>query len=97
MVDGDTGRPTEYDGPKVQPPDWWEKFWKRHLDNTGQTREQALKELRKLHGPKFMPRTEQDLGDKAVKRFRARAGRRPMPARVTCNASPQRKQGTAWF
>ena len=72
VVDGDTGRPTEYDGPRVQPPDWWEKFWKRHLDNTGQTREQALKELRKLHGPKFMPRTEQDLGDEAVKRFRAK-------------------------
>ncbi|MDG2990493.1 hypothetical protein L3556_06030 [Candidatus Synechococcus calcipolaris G9] len=29
VVDGDTGRPTEYDGPKNEPPDWWYNFWQR--------------------------------------------------------------------
>ena len=37
VTDGDTGRPTEYDGDKNQPLDWWQVFWKRHHDNTGLT------------------------------------------------------------
>ena len=28
VTGGDTGRPTEYDSDKVQPPDWWEHFLK---------------------------------------------------------------------
>jgi hypothetical protein len=35
VVGGESSRPTEYDGPKTQPADWWEVFWKRFEDNTG--------------------------------------------------------------
>jgi hypothetical protein len=41
VVDGDTSRPTEYDGPKVQPSGWWDAFWKRFEDNTGLTQFEA--------------------------------------------------------
>lgn len=58
---GQTGRPTEYDGGKVEPPDWWEAFWDRHERNTGQSRQEAIKMLRKLLGPKWYPRTEDEL------------------------------------
>ena len=27
VVEGATGRPTEYDGNKREPADWWERFW----------------------------------------------------------------------
>lgn len=37
VVGGYTGRPTEYTGDKIQPADWWEKFWQRYWKNTGQT------------------------------------------------------------
>ena len=50
VVEGPTGRPTEYHGTHVQPPHWWDAFWKRHCENTGQTREQAIEMLRKLLG-----------------------------------------------
>src|SRR5262249_48146644 len=63
VVDGRTGRPTDYEGSKVQPPDWWRQFWKRHLQNTGQTREEALRELRKVLGKDWFPLTERDLVD----------------------------------
>ncbi len=39
VTGGYTTRPTEYDGPKVEPSDWWDNFWRRHYHNTGQTRE----------------------------------------------------------
>lgn len=41
VVDGDTGRPTEYDGPKEEPPGWWEAFWERYEKNTDMNRQQA--------------------------------------------------------
>lgn len=41
VVEGETGRPTEYDGPKEQPAGWWDAFWKRFTENTDLTREQA--------------------------------------------------------
>ncbi len=50
IVEGPTGRPTEYHGTHVQPPHWWDSFWKRHCENTGQTREDAIDMLRKLLG-----------------------------------------------
>jgi hypothetical protein len=50
VVEGPTGRPTEYHGMHVEPPHWWDSFWKRHFENTGQTREQAIEMLRKLLG-----------------------------------------------
>lgn len=30
VIDGPSDRPTEHDGPKVEPADWWEQFWQRH-------------------------------------------------------------------
>lgn len=48
VVDGETKRPTEYDGPKKQPDEWWNKFWERHQENTGQSREESKTMLRKL-------------------------------------------------
>lgn len=56
ITESDTGRTTEYDGPKVQPADWWEQFWKRHEENTGDIREEAIKKLRKLLGDDYLER-----------------------------------------
>ena len=42
VVGGETGRPTEYDGPKVEPAGWWEVFWQRFESNTGLTRQEAV-------------------------------------------------------
>lgn len=53
VVDGPRGRPTEYEGDKVEPPDWWNVFWTRHEANTGMTREETLAMLRALHGPSW--------------------------------------------
>jgi hypothetical protein len=54
VVAGDTGRITEYEGAKVQPPGWWKEFWKRHEQNTGETRDQAIAKLRKLLGDNYV-------------------------------------------
>jgi len=48
VVDGPTDRPTEHDGPKVEPPDWWEVFWDRFERNTGMDRDRAISLWRKL-------------------------------------------------
>jgi hypothetical protein len=53
VVDGPIGRPTEYEGSHVQPPAWWDVFWKRHLANTGQSREEAIAMLKKLLGDRW--------------------------------------------
>lgn len=61
VVDGQTTRPTEHDGPLQEPPDWWAKFWQRYEGNTGQSREEAMQMLRKLKGQSWMPQSEEDL------------------------------------
>lgn len=43
VVDGLTGRPTEYDGPHEEPIGWWDEFWRRYEENLGQSREDAMK------------------------------------------------------
>jgi hypothetical protein len=48
VLDGDTSRPTEYEGPKQQPADWWDVFWKRFEDNTGLTQFEAHEIWRSL-------------------------------------------------
>ena len=50
VVEGQTGRPTEYAGLHVEPPGWWDAFWQRHLANTGQSREEAMEMLHKMLG-----------------------------------------------
>ena len=62
LVVGDpSGRPTEYDGPKVEPPHWWKDFWKRHENNTGQNRAEALQVLRRTLGPHWVPKSQNEL------------------------------------
>ena len=48
VVGGETGRPTEYDGDKNEPADWWNAFWERHQDNTGHSPDDSYDTLRWL-------------------------------------------------
>lgn len=50
VVSGETGRPTEHDGEKVQPADWWADFYKRHEANTGMTEVEVRALLMSLIG-----------------------------------------------
>jgi hypothetical protein len=61
VVDGQTNRPTEHDGPQTEPPNWWGTFWKRYERNTGQSQAEAMQMLRKLRGQAWMPQSEEDL------------------------------------
>ena len=61
VVSGETQRPTEYEGDKQQPPGWWESFWQRHEQNTGQSRTDVIEMLRRLRGKNWMPRTPEEL------------------------------------
>lgn len=56
VTGGDTGRITEYYGPKIQPAGWWIDFWRRHEQNTGDSRAEAIAKLRKLLGNNYMQR-----------------------------------------
>ncbi len=53
VTQGETGRPTEYVGCKVQPHDWWQRFWERNYENTGNTRGEAISKLRRLLGNQY--------------------------------------------
>jgi hypothetical protein len=48
VVGGPSERPTEYEGSKEQPEDWWYQFWNRFEDNTGLTRQDAKGLFRRL-------------------------------------------------
>lgn len=48
VTGGDTGRPTEYTGDKTEPAAWWNAFWTRHEQNTGETKEDVRQIWRKL-------------------------------------------------
>lgn len=48
VVGGESDRPTEYDGSKVQPAGWWDGFWMRFEDNTGLDRYDAYDLWRSL-------------------------------------------------
>ncbi len=61
VVDGETGRITEYDGPKVQPSNWWEDFWTRYEANTGIGREEARRRLRQILGQEYYRKPVTDL------------------------------------
>ncbi|MGK7889700.1 MAG: hypothetical protein AB4042_10225 [Leptolyngbyaceae cyanobacterium] len=50
VVDGLTGRPTEYDGPHEEPVGWWDQFWRRYEENMGRSREDAMDLWRRLTG-----------------------------------------------
>lgn len=53
VTDGHTGRPTEYWGMKVQPHGWWQQFWRRHQQNTGDSPQESMRKLARLLGPKY--------------------------------------------
>ena len=65
LVLGDTtSRPTEYDDEgkgRVEPPGWWDDFWRRHEANTGQSKDDALALLRSLTGYGWMPPSQEAL------------------------------------
>lgn len=42
------GRPTEHQGPRQQPPHWWEAFWRDYEAHTGKSRAEAIALLRKI-------------------------------------------------
>jgi hypothetical protein len=68
VIDGPTGRPTEYTGSKVQPPAWWDDFWWRYEANTGESRQDAMERLRKLHGENWMPASPRELDEELRRR-----------------------------
>ncbi len=68
VVSGDTGRPTEHWGPKNEPPGWWDSFWKQYEKQNGISREEAINKLKKLLGPGWKPRNEDEL-KKEVKKM----------------------------
>ena len=61
VTGGDTGRVTEYDGPKVQPSDWWQKFWQRYESAYKVDRKTAHGRLVKLMGENYKRRPVTDL------------------------------------
>ncbi|HSJ03842.1 MAG TPA: hypothetical protein VK956_15375, partial [Verrucomicrobium sp.] len=61
VTGGKTGRITEYAGAKIQPEGWWEEFWARHEQNTGDNREAALAKLKKLLGDDCQTQPVSDL------------------------------------
>jgi len=61
VTGGETGRPTEYWGSKVQPRDWWEQFWTRYEKAYGVPREDAVAKLQQLLGKGYMTRPVCDL------------------------------------
>jgi len=62
---GETGRITEYAGARVQPADWWERFWELRERETGESREQIQEKLRRLLGMNYqrLPVTDLYLRD----------------------------------
>ncbi|MGV3617823.1 MAG: hypothetical protein ACO1SV_21065 [Fimbriimonas sp.] len=61
VTEGRTGRVTEYDGVKVQSPDWWREFWRRHQQNTGDSPEVARRKLAQLLGKEYLHRPVSEL------------------------------------
>lgn len=61
VTEGETGRITEYEGSKVEPPDWWDKFWERYEQNTGDSREAAIQKLINLLGIDYQEQPVCDL------------------------------------
>lgn len=73
VTGGETGRPTEYWGSKVQPRGWWQDFWRRYEQNTGHSRQEAIRRLREILGPKYEEQPVCDLYLRDV--LRKRTGR----------------------
>lgn len=61
VTGGRTGRITEYDGPKVQPRDWWSTFWRNYESWSGESREWAVRRLQTTLGQDYMNKPVCDL------------------------------------
>jgi hypothetical protein len=61
VLDGDTGRPTEYFGSKNEPPGWWDAFWAKHEEDTGMTKDDTMNLLLDLFGPSYIVPDDQDM------------------------------------
>lgn len=85
VVDGVVGRPTEHEGPKFEPPGWWDEFWRRHRENLGLTPEETIRMLRKLHGPKWKPASEDELLEQ-IRKSRKKGQGRPNNAQSATGA-----------
>ncbi len=66
VTQGTTNRPTAYTGSKVEPPDWWDRFWEKHLQDTGLTREETIRRLMELYGEGWMLPREQAEWDRTL-------------------------------
>lgn len=53
VTGGRTGRITEYDGPKVQPRDWWQNFWRNYESWSGESRQWAVSKLTTTLGKNY--------------------------------------------
>lgn len=61
VTGGQTGRITEYDGAKVQPRDWWQRFWTNYSSWSGESPAQARAKLSGLLGGDYMSRPVTEL------------------------------------
>lgn len=61
VTQGETGRPTEHAGTKVEYPGWWGDFWARHEKATGVERERMIGRLDRVFGKNYRPHDEQEL------------------------------------
>ncbi len=61
VTDGETGRVTEYEGVKVQPPGWWSDFWTRYERNMGIPRAEAIRRLHEILGDHYEARPVSEL------------------------------------
>lgn len=56
VTQGETGRPTEYDGDKHEPAGWWDGFWQRHTQNLGMTQQQIHWVMQHDYSPNWVAR-----------------------------------------
>lgn len=74
VTGGRTGRVTEYDGPKIQPREWWSDFWRRHESWSPDSRQTAISKLQTVLGRNYMDKPVCDLYLRDVLRPGSRGG-----------------------
>ena len=61
VVEGKKGRPTEHNGPQVEPAGWWNNFWNQYEREHKQSRSQALRMIYRITGKKWNPRNRREI------------------------------------
>jgi hypothetical protein len=74
VLDGPVGRTTEHAGPHTEPPTWWNAFWEKHFQTTGQSREDGIELLRGLLGDRWAEKTPVE-AEAAIKRHGVKSKR----------------------